>query len=210
MAQVDIIWEELIHDLYRNNFILFGEYTLSSGLKSPYYIDLRMALSIPSILRKVTYLYRQEAFKCCSYDAIAGIEVGSIPIAGILAYTMDTPMLYVRKSAKEYATKKYVEGRVEKGWRVLVLEDVSTTGRSIIHAVDKLREVGCEVTDAIVFIDREQGAVERLREMGVRLRPIYTVTRIFEVLRNSGYIDDDKYQALMEYIKSGRDGLGEA
>jgi len=204
MAQIEKTWEELIHELYKNNFILFGDYTLSSGLRSPYYIDLRMALSIPSILRKVAYLYRQEAFKCCSYDAIAGIEVGSIPIAGILAYTMNTPMLYVRKSAKEYATKKYVEGLVREGWRVLVLEDVSTTGRSILHAVEKLRDVGCQVSDAIVFIDREQGAYEKLAEVDVKLHSIYTVSKIFKVLKDSGYIDESLYNELIEYLERER------
>ncbi len=201
---VDVLWEELIHDLYKNGFILFGEYTLSSGMKSPYYIDLRMALSVPSILRKVASLYRYEAFHCCKFDAVAGIEVGSIPIAGILAYTMDVPMVYVRKSAKEYATKKFVEGRLQRGWRVLVLEDVSTTGKSILHAVEKLREEGAEVSDAIVFIDREQGASEKLAEVGVRLHAVYTVSKIFEVLYRAGYIDEETYSRVMNYIASQR------
>ncbi len=204
MASARIVWEELIYDLYKHGFILFGEYTLSSGLKSPYYIDLRLAFSVPHILRKVTFLYRHEAYRCCRFDSVAGIEMGSIPIAGILAYTMDVPMVYVRKSAKEYATKKYVEGIVNKGDRVLVLEDVSTTGSSIIHAVEKLREVGAIVDKAIVFIDREQGAVDTLKEMGVDLIPIYRVTEIMDLLHDGGYIDKEKYNTVMEYISRQR------
>jgi len=204
MASARIVWEELIYDLYKHGFILFGEFTLSSGLKSPYYIDLRLAFSVPHILRKVAFLYRHEAYRCCRFDAVAGIEMGSIPIAGILAYTMDVPMVYVRKSAKEYATKKYVEGIVNKGDKVLILEDVSTTGSSIIHAVERLREIGAVVDKAIVFIDREQGAVDTLKEMGVDLIPIYRVTEIMDLLHGGGYIDREKYNTVMEYISKQR------
>ncbi len=204
MASARIVWEELIYDLYRHGFILFGDFKLASGLSSPYYIDLRLAFSVPHILRKVAFLYRHEAYRCGRFDSVAGIEVGSIPIAGILAYTMDVPMVYVRKSAKEYATKKFVEGIVNKGDNVLVLEDVSTTGSSIKHAVEKLREVGAEVDKAIVFIDREQGAVENLREIGVNLIPIYRVTQIMELLHGEGYIDVEKYNMIMEYISKSR------
>lgn len=204
MASARIVWEELIYDLYKHGFILFGDFTLSSGLKSPYYIDLRLAFSVPHILRKVAFLYRHEAYRCCRFDSVAGIEMGSVPIAGILAYTMDVPMVYVRKSAKEYATKKYVEGIVNKGDRVLVLEDVSTTGSSIIHAVDRLREVGAIVEKAIVFIDREQGAVENLKEKGVDLIPIYRVTEIMDLLHGRGYLDEEKYNMVMEYLSKQR------
>ena len=204
MASARIVWEELIYDLYNHGFILFGDYTLSSGLKSPYYIDLRLAFSVPHILRKVAFLYRHEAYRCCKFDGVAGIEMGSIPIAGILAYTMDVPMVYVRKSAKEYATKKFVEGIVNKGDKILILEDVSTTGSSIIHAVEKLREVGAEVDKAIVFIDREQGAEENLKEVGVDLIPIYRVSQIMDLLYDRNYIDEEKYRIVMNYIKSMR------
>lgn len=204
MASARIVWEELIFDLYNHGFILFGEFTLSSGLKSPYYIDLRLAFSVPHILRKVAFLYRHEAFRCCRFDAVAGIEMGSIPIAGILAYTMDVPMVYVRKSAKEYATKKYIEGIVNKGDRILVLEDVSTTGSSVIHAVERLREVGAVVDKAIVFIDRGQGATESLKEIGVDLIAIYRVSDIMDLLYSRGYLDGEKYNIVMEYLSRQR------
>ena len=202
--EVRIIWEELIHDLYNNGFIQFGDFTLASGVKSPYYIDMRLALSIPSILRKVVFLYRHEVYTCCKFDVLAGIEVGSIPIASILSYTMDVPMIYVRKRVKEHGLRKYVEGRLEEGSKVLVLEDVSTTGSSIIHAVEKIREAGGVVEDAIVFIDREQGAVENLEKHGVKLHPIYTVTQILDVLYEGGHIDRERYNMVVEYIESMR------
>jgi orotate phosphoribosyltransferase len=180
--------------------ILFGEFTLTSGIKSPYYIDLRRAISYPSVFRSILSRYVDVLNGLGDYDKLAGIETGSIPIASVLSYVLSIPMIYVRKRRKDFGGGRLIEGVLDEGDKVVVIEDVVTTGGSILYAVDSIREVGGEVDYAIAFIDREQGASSRLGEAGVKLISVYRVSSIVEELYRYGFLDHDSYNDVMDYI----------
>ncbi|MEM0057123.1 MAG: phosphoribosyltransferase family protein, partial [Candidatus Geothermarchaeota archaeon] len=113
------------------------------------------------------------------------------------------PMIYVRKAPKQVGTGKLIEGEVKEGDVVVVIDDVATTGGSLIRAVKSIREEKGIVRSAVVFVDREQGAKEALKQLEVELIAIFTVTQLFESLFKKGYIDAEVYNKVMRYISGG-------
>ena len=190
----------LIEALYREGVILFGDFRLTSGAWSPYYIDLRKVISRPRLFKRVVSHYIAALDMIEGFDVISGIETGSIPVASVVSYILDYPMIYVRKKRKEAGAGKVIEGSLNPGSRVVILEDVTTTGGSILRAVEAIRSIGGVVEYAVTFIDRMQGAVKNLAEADVELLPIYRVKDIVEVLHSSGLLEDDRYAVVMEYI----------
>jgi len=192
---------EIAKLLYDNGIILFGEFKLTSGLISPYYIDLRMIYSNPKLLKKVISLYIDKLNKLNDFDIISGIETGSIPLASILSYLISKPMIYIRKKPKGIGTRKMIEGVLRNGDKVVIIDDVSTTGGSIAHAAKVIRDYGGVVKKAIVFIDREQGAKENLLNLDIELDPIISITDIMDALLHAGCIDRERYELVINYIR---------
>ncbi len=186
-------------ELYKHGCILFGEFTLTSGLKSPYYIDLRIVPSYPDLFKKTISLY-SEMLRDIQYDIIIGIAVSGLPIASALSYANSKPLVYVRKEAKEHGTQRILEGVVRKGDRAVVVDDVATTGGSIIRAIEVAREHSVEVRAAVVLIDREQGARSRLYQHGVELKSIYRVSELLKILYDVGLIEEDRFKQFLDYI----------
>ena len=196
-----ILYESLIEQLYRSGVVLFGDFKLSSGIWSPYYIDLRKIYSIPYLFKDVVNLYRIKLNDLPHYDVISGIETGSIPLASVLAYTLEKPMIYVRKKRKEFGASRIIEGALNKGDYVVIIEDVVTTGESISEAVDVIRGLGGIVEYALAFIDRMQGASQNLSEKDVKLVSIYKVTDMLDHLFKKGFIDEERYLHVLKYIR---------
>ena len=195
---------ELVRDLYSYGVIMLGSFKLTSGLESPYYIDLKRIYSNPDLFRRVIDAYIETLGKYgVEFDVVAGVETGGIPIAAVIAYKLSKPMVYVRSRKKSFGTGRVVEGSVEEGARVLVVDDVATTGGSLAHAAESIRGVGGDVVGAIVFVDRLQGAVRRLSELGVRFYSVYRIDEIIEILYGSGLIDRGRYEAILGYIGGG-------
>lgn len=195
--------DRLILSLYEIGSISFGDFILASGIRSPYYIDLRRVMSYPDLFRSVIELYKSKLLDIGYYDALSGIETGSIPIASILSYILNKPLLYVRKKPKKYGLNRFLEGVLNSGMRIVVIEDVVTTGRSIMHAVETIRSSGGIVDYAIAFIDREQGASHLLHRNRVKLIPILRVREMFKSLHRNGVIPDEVYAKTMDYIGGG-------
>lgn len=174
-----VLVEELIRMIWDYKIIEFGEFKLSSGGTSHYYIDLRRALSIPKLYRLIVDSYL-EVLSRISFDVIAGIATGGLPWASICAYRLEKPLVYVRSERKGHGREARVEGVIESGLKAVVVDDVATTGSSIESAVKALREYGVVVEDAVVFVDREEGAYDRLRSLGVNL---HSVLKASDILR---------------------------
>ena len=191
---------DIVLDLYRYGCILFGEFKLTSGLMSPYYIDLRITPSFPELFRKIINIYKN-FIEPLKPEVIAGIATAGLPLASVLAYEMGLPLVYVRKEEKKYGTKKLVEGYVRPGSHTIVVDDVATTGGSIARAVRELRNVGLKVDYAIVLIDREQGAKKKLEELNVKLKPIVKVSDLINILYEEKVIDSSIYNRVTEYIE---------
>ena len=131
--------------LYQNGIIKFGDFTLASGKKSPYYVDLRLVASYPHQFRRmIRHLQNRisEEIVFDNIDSVASVPTGGLIIASSLAYELVKPLVYVRSQAKDYGTSKLVEGIVKNGDRVLVVDDVATTGGSVINGIKELKKIG--------------------------------------------------------------------
>lgn len=163
---------EVKEALIRAGCLLHGTFKLSSGKTSNVYVDVRRLYSHPVEL-KVVVAELTELIKQLNCDYVAGVESGGIPLATLCSYTLGKPLVYVRKKPKEHGTQKMIEGHIEsEGAVAVVVDDVATTGSSILKAVTVLREAGFEVRDALVVIDREEGAESALKNNGVALHAL--------------------------------------
>ncbi|MDR2698412.1 MAG: orotate phosphoribosyltransferase [Candidatus Methanoplasma sp.] len=148
----------------------FGEFTLASGAKSDYYINIKKASTNPRVLYLMSQLMAERMQReNIRPDRIAGIVLGSIPLAAALSMATGIPYIMVRKEQKDHGTKELIEGDLNPGDRVLVVEDVITTAGSSVKAIATLRENGAVVTEILSVVDREGGGKENLAEIGVSL-----------------------------------------
>ena len=172
--------EELPKILVHTGALQFGMFTLSGGRLSPYYLDLRIVPSFPDAFRSCVDLMAKAANGIESVDKIGGIPTGGLPWASVLAYSLGKPLVYVRKEIKQHGREKMVEGILAPGNKILLVDDVITTGHNILAALQTLRAEGGVVEDALVLVDREEGGSDHLRKEGVRL---HTVTRISDLAK---------------------------
>lgn len=190
--------------LVRLGALQFGMFKLTSGKISPYYIDLRIVPSFPSVFKRICDLYvklLEEEVGLDNFDRIAGIPTAGIPFASIAAFLLDKPLLYVRKEERVHGRERRIEGVVKPGDKVVVLDDLITTGKSILSAVRVLRGEGVVVEDAVVLIDRMEGGSEKLGEDGVKLHSVASILDIAETLSHSGVITDEQYKAIVRQVK---------
>jgi orotate phosphoribosyltransferase len=187
-------------ELYRRGMVKIGEFTLSSGIKSPFYIDLRRLYSYPELARRVVSELASR-IPMDRVDVIAGIETAGIPLATYLACITNKPLVYVRKERKQHGSGSIVEGSVH-GMRVVVVDDVVTTGNSFLKAINNLREEGGLPVLAAAIVDRGQGARRLLMDHGVELVSLTTAIELFRELYLGGYIDADTYASIVNYIRS--------
>lgn len=161
---------ELGQDLVKAAY-LRGHFVLRSGQTSNYYFDKYLFETKPDILRRVAAFMAEMVPS--GTDRIAGPELGAVPLATAISLELDLPFVIVKKAQKGYATAKQVEGELYPGERVVLVEDVVTTGSQAIESAEVLREIGAQVTDVLVVIDREEGAAENLAQKGYRLQALF-------------------------------------
>lgn len=183
------IKSELAEFMFKSNTIRFGLFKLSSGKESPYYIDLRVLPSFPSYFRLVIDAFKMELDKI-NVDYLCSVPTAGLVYVSALAYTLEKPMVYVRKEPKEYGTSKLIEGYLRAGAEVVIIDDVITTGRSVVNAIDVIRSNGGIVNNIVVLIDRLEGAKKTLNNLGVNLISIATIKEIAEILYNRAMIDE--------------------
>lgn len=187
--------------LLKSNALKFGAFTLASGKPSPYYIDLRMLPSFPSHFRLIIGALRKAVEKNVpTFDCLASVPTSGLVFGSALAYEMGRPFLYVRKEAKGYGTSKLVEGHLASGARVVIVDDVATTGLSVSRAVEAIRANGGVVEDIVAVVSRQEGAEEKLQEMGVKLTAVATIHDIVNSLHGAGLVDDSTLQSVMDQI----------
>ena len=186
--------------LHQNGIIKFGDFTLTSGKKSSYYVDLRLVPSYPLEFRKmVKYLEKDIAqnIGLDEFDSIVSVPTGGLVIASALAMETVKPLIYVRNRPKGYGTSKSVEGKIHDGMKVLMIDDVATTGGSVVNAIKSLKESNISIKDAYVIIDRIEGAGDAFAELGVKIHSIFNILEITELLYDRNLID----QATLEKVK---------
>ena len=196
---------ELSKILVKTGATKFGLFKLSSGKLSPYYIDLRMIPGDPKALETVIEIYETMArskIGVTSFDRIAGVPTAGVPYASILAYTLSKPFLYVRRETKTHGGERRVEGQLFPGERVVLVDDLITTGKNTLQAAEAIRAEGGQVEDVIVLIDRQEGGAAALAQAQLKLCAFMTVTRIARRLHESAVIEDDQYKAILAQIGS--------
>jgi orotate phosphoribosyltransferase len=189
--------------LHQKGIIKFGDFTLASGKHSSYYVDLRLVPSYPIEFRKmVKYLENQivEDIGLDNFDSIVSVPTGGLVIASALAIETVKPLIYVRSKPKDYGTSKSVEGKIHDGMKVVMIDDVATTGGSVVNAIKSLKEVNIPVKDAYVIVNRMEGADEALLELGVKMHSILNILQISETLFEQNLIDGDVLEKVKKQI----------
>ncbi len=196
--------DELSNILLRTGSLRFGTFKLASGILSPYYVDLRLIPSDPEAFQRAIYMYRSvvEPSLIKRVQRLAGIPTAGIAYAAVLAFTLSKPFLYVRKELKEHGRERRIEGMLQPGDKVLLLDDVVTTGKNIVEAAEAIRAEGGVVEDAVVLLDRQQGGETNLRKIGVKLHPFTTIRRIADKLASLGTIDEAQRKEILGQIVS--------
>jgi uridine monophosphate synthetase len=188
--------KELILDLHAIQAIKFGSFTLKSGAQSPIYIDLRLIVSYPRILKQVSALL-WEKIQPLSFDLICGVPYTALPIATCLSVHYDLPMVLRRKEAKDHGMKKMIEGAFEKDQTCLIIEDVITSGKSIMETTEPLFQEGLKVCDVAVVLDRQQGGRQNLEHQGFRVHALFTLSELLNTLQQEGKIDAEIVHAIL-------------
>ncbi|MCY4089207.1 MAG: orotidine-5'-phosphate decarboxylase [Caldilineaceae bacterium] len=187
---------DLIIGLAELGALQFGDFTLASGKRSSLYVDLRLLVSQPSLMQTAARAYARllERLDC---DRIAGIPYAALPIGAAVSLASGVPLIYNRKETKSHGLGKDIEGIWQPGERIVVIEDVITTGGSIVRSVELFRSAGLVVEDAVVLLDRQQGGVENLKNAGIRVHSVLALDEVLQLLASTGHIPAEIQESLL-------------
>jgi orotate phosphoribosyltransferase len=196
--------EKMANILFKMDAVKFGIFKLSSGKASPYYIDLRVVPSFPDAFREICEFYAEAIASDVglkSFDRIAAIPLAGIPFASQIAYNLRKPFLYVRKGIKLHGRERRVEGILVSGDKVLLIDDLLTTGITLKKAADAVRAEGGVVSEAVVFLDREEGGKEILEKNGIKLHALLKISDVAKALFEMGAIDEESLKTILKQAK---------
>jgi len=195
---------EMAKILNKIGALQFGIFKLTSGKTSPYYIDLRVIPSFPDVFQDICNfcahaIAMEVGIK--NFDRIAGVPIAGIPFASQVAFALKKPFLYSRQQPKRHGRERRVEGILVSGDRVLIVDDLVTTGLTIQKAAEAVRSEGGVVTDAVAFLDREEGGKEKLEKEGIKLHTLLRISEIANTLYEMGAIDEENLKIIKKQIK---------
>ena len=185
--------------LLQNDALKFGDFTLSSGKSSSYYIDLRIVSSFPHQFRKMVKNLQDlisEKIGFDNFDSLASVPTGGLVIASALAMEAVKPLIYVRNKPKQHGTTKSIEGKTYKGMKVLMIDDVTTTGASMVNSIKLLKDAGVIVTDSFVIINRLEGAEKLLESQGVKMHQLTDIMEITKTLHETNMISNETLEKI--------------
>ena len=189
--------------LYKNNIIRFGNFTLASGKNSSYYVDLRLIPSYPHQFRKMIKNLQNlivEKTGLGDFDCLASVPTGGLVVTSALAIEIIKPLIYVRSKPKEHGTTKSIEGKISAGMKVVMVDDVMTTGTSVLNGINQLKEAGLLVSDLYVIINRLEGGDKTLSDIGVQTHQLTDILEITDILFQEKLIDKEIFEKIKNQV----------
>ena len=189
--------------LYKNNIIRFGNFTLASGKNSSYYVDLRLMPSYPHQFRKMIKNLQNlivEKTGLDDFDCLASVPTGGLVVTSALAIEIVKPLIYVRSKPKEHGTAKSIEGKISAGMKVVMVDDVMTTGTSVLNGITQLKEAGLLVSDLYVIINRLEGGDKALSDIGVQTHQLTDILEITDILFQEKLIGKEIFEKIKNQV----------
>jgi len=195
---------EICKILNRIGALKFGAFKLTSGKISPYYIDLRIVPSFPDAFQKISDFhvnFIKDEVGMNNFERVAGIPIAGIPFAALIAFSLKKPFLYIRKGVRRHGRERRIEGVIAPGNRILLIDDLITTGLSLQKAAKTITAEGGVVTDAVVLLDRQEGGKEKLEKNGIKLHALLNITETANAIHELGTIDEEQLKTILKQIK---------
>ena len=189
--------------LYKNNIIRFGNFTLASGKNSSYYVDLRLIPSYPHQFRKMIKNLQNlivEKTGLDDFDCLASVPTGGLVVTSALAIEIVKPLIYVRNKPKEHGAAKSIEGKTSAGMKIVMVDDVMTTGTSVLNGIKQLKETGLSISDVYVVINRLEGADKALGDIGVQIHQLTDILEITNILFQEKLINEEVFDKIKNQV----------
>ena len=199
---------KLALELFDIGAIRFGEFKLRlheqcpNAPLSPFYVDLRIVRSFPSVMERMVEAY-ERLLKDKRFDLLADVPTAATPIVALLSLRLRVPMISPRMDEKRHGAGTKIEGVFEEGQRVVLIDDLITKADSKLKAIKVLEENGLKVHDIVVLIDREQGGKAELDKEGYHLWPAFRISTLLEIYLRAGRLNKGRYRKVIDYLKGG-------
>lgn len=196
-------WQRAAVFLHKLNAIQFGEFVLASGKTSPYYVDLRLAPSYPDLFNKLANLcvdlIKREIDR--PIYKFAGVPHAGLSLATLVSFKLKSPLIFVRKEKKTHGRMKMVEGLLERGDHVVLIDDLATTGGSILDAGNAIRAEGGVVEHAVVILDREEEAKKMLEANNIHLHACMRIRAVVKYLHDMDLLEKNQYSLVIKHLE---------
>lgn len=199
--------EEIATELFKIGAIKFGQFTLKSGIQSPYYVQLRHLTSYPDLLFKVGKLlgdFIKENLP--DVHKLVGVAYAGIPLVTAISIASGIPSCYTRKEVKGYGISNLIEGELKDGENVVLVDDLITDGKSKIETIEKIKNTGVKfnIEGIVVLLDREQGGRDILENYGLPLFSVMSITEVASWLNKKRLLSDNDFKSIIEYTKTSK------